>query len=74
MNCWRFGPTIFEACRSIDRSLRGEYEIPDAVLYSVQQQCVRFRIVPSDEPVLDMTGPGDIESVKSRLAHEEVSL
>ena len=28
MNCWRFGPSIFTACRAIRPSPRGEFEIP----------------------------------------------
>ena len=31
MNCWRFQPAIFDACRSIERSSRGEYELQDAI-------------------------------------------
>ena len=35
MNCWRFGPSIFRACRAIRPSPRGEFEIPDAVQYAI---------------------------------------
>ena len=35
MNCWRFGPSIFQACRAIRPSPRGEYEIPDAVQHAI---------------------------------------
>ena len=30
MNCWRFGPAIFEGCKAIELSARGELELPDA--------------------------------------------
>src|SRR5262245_58608257 len=31
VNCWRFPPAIFEACRRTRLSRRGELELPDAV-------------------------------------------
>ena len=45
MNCWRFGPAIFEACRSIRPSPRGELEITDAVQYATDRLGERFGIV-----------------------------
>lgn len=74
MNCWRFGPEIFTACQSIDKSPRGEYEIPDAVMYSIRELGARYQVVPSDQPVLDMSTRADIASVSSRLAGTEVDL
>ena len=74
MNCWRFGPEIFTACQSIDKSPRGEYEIPDAVMYSIRELGARYQVVPSDQPVLDMSTRADIASVSSRLEGTEVDL
>src|SRR5690606_2426858 len=49
MTCWRFGPTIFEACRRIPLSPRGEYELPDAVMLAMRDFGERFRVIPIDE-------------------------
>ena len=35
MNCWRLAPPIFEACRKIPLSPRGELELTDAVQYTI---------------------------------------
>ena len=43
MNCWRFGPSIFAACRAIRPSPRGEFEIPDAVQYAIGALGETFR-------------------------------
>ncbi len=72
MNCWRFGPTIFQACRSIPPSARGELEIPDAVQYAIDTLGEPFRVVKSRAPVLDMTCRGDIAAVAARLSGVEV--
>lgn len=74
MTCWRFGPAIFEACRSIDRSVRGEYEIPDAVMYAVESLGERFRVVPAHEPVLDLSRRADVEGVGGALRGIKVRL
>ena len=52
MNCWRFGPSIFSACRSIELSPRGELELPNAVRYAVRVMGERFRAIPVDAGVL----------------------
>ncbi len=74
MNCWRFGPSIFEACRSIKPSARGEYEIPDAVEYVMHVLGEPFAAVQVRAPVLDMTSRGDIASVAKILTGTKVSL
>ena len=45
MNCWRFGPSIFAACRAIRPSPRGEFEIPDAVQYAISTLGETFRAI-----------------------------
>ncbi|HPP51416.1 MAG TPA: nucleotidyltransferase family protein [Thermoguttaceae bacterium] len=68
MNCWRFRPTIFEACRRIGPSPRGEYEITDAVQYAMDHLGDRFHAVLVQAPVLDLTCRKDIRPVQERLA------
>jgi dTDP-glucose pyrophosphorylase len=74
MNCWRFGPSIFKACRAIKPSSRGEYEIPDAVHHVINVLGEPFAAVKICEPVLDMTCRGDIASVTAALAGTRVNL
>lgn len=68
MNCWRFGPAIFTACRSIEPSPRGEIELPNAVRYAVRSLGERFRTIAVDAPVLDLSRRSDIAEVERRLA------
>lgn len=74
MTCWKFGASIFGACRTVPRSARGEYELPEAVMWAVQSLGERFRIVPVDEPVLDLSCQEDIPSVEAHLRGREVML
>jgi dTDP-glucose pyrophosphorylase len=74
MNCWRFGPAIFEACRSITPSPRGELELPDAVEYSMRRLNQRYRVVRSDQPVLDLSSRSDIARVARQLEGSEIHL
>ncbi len=68
MNCWRFGPSIFTACRSIELSPRGELELPNAVRYAVRILGERFRAIPVDAGVLDLSRREDIAEVERRLS------
>ncbi|HEX6940977.1 MAG TPA: nucleotidyltransferase family protein [Longimicrobiales bacterium] len=74
MTLWRFGPAIFEACRRIAPSPRGELELPDAVAYAARVLGERFRVVPVDDAVLDLSCREDIPSVAERLAGIDVRL
>lgn len=74
MNCWRLGPNIFPACRSIPLSPRGELELPIAVRYSMTQLKERYHVVTSREGVLDLSSRGDIAEVASRLKGVKVNL
>ncbi len=67
MNCWRFGPSIFTACRSIAPSPRGEFELPSAVRYAVTALGETFHAVPVDAPVLDLSRRADISAVERHL-------
>ena len=74
MNCWLFTKEIFEACRRVPVSPRGELELPKAVELAIRQQGMCLRAVKVDEPVLDMSSRGDIASVAARLENVEVKL
>jgi dTDP-glucose pyrophosphorylase len=66
MNCWRFSPTIFEACRRVPLSPRGELELPMAVREAIRAG-VRFKVVRSREGVLDLSRRSDVAAVAERL-------
>lgn len=73
MNCWRFAPTIFPACRAIRPSVRGELELPDAVQWAIAHG-ETFTMLPCDEPVLDLSSRGDIAAIEERLGGMKVDL
>jgi glucose-1-phosphate thymidylyltransferase len=73
MNLWRFDARIFEACRDVPRSTRGEYELPEAVGLAVARG-VRFQVLPARGAVLDLTRRADIARVGAQLAGQEPRL
>jgi dTDP-glucose pyrophosphorylase len=73
MTCWRFGPDIFDACRSIRPSTRGELELPDAVRTSMATG-TRYEVVTVDAPVLDLSRREDIPAVTRSLHGRSVAL
>ncbi len=74
MNCWRFNSTIFEACRSISPSPRGELELPDAVMYTINKLNQKYAAPVVKGTILDMSGRADIASVTEKLAGSRVEL
>jgi len=74
MNLWRFSPAIFEACRRVPRSARGELELPQAVDLAIRELGLRFRTVRCDEGVLDLSTRADVAAVAERLRGVEVRL
>jgi glucose-1-phosphate thymidylyltransferase len=68
MNCWRFDDRIYEPCRRVPLSTRGEYELPQAVMLALERG-VRFRTIPSNGPVLDLSRRADAAEVSRRLSH-----
>ena len=73
MNCFLFGPSVFEACAAIERSPRGEYEIVDAVRHLVASG-ETVTVVPVADGVLDMSGRADVAAVTEALADRSVEL
>jgi len=73
MNCWRFPPAIFEACRTLAPSARGELEITDAVTALIARGH-RLEVLSSDAGVLDLSSRGDIPPVIESLRGVRVDL
>ena len=67
MNCWRFDARIFESCRDVPLSPRGELELPLAVGLAMVRG-VRFRTVPATGEVIDLSRRADVAQVSTRLA------
>jgi glucose-1-phosphate thymidylyltransferase len=70
MNVWRFDERIFDACRAVARSIRGEYELPEAVGLAAGRG-VRFKVVPASGPVLDLSRRSDVALVAARLSGQD---
>ncbi|HEX8027155.1 MAG TPA: nucleotidyltransferase family protein [Vicinamibacterales bacterium] len=70
MNLWRFDTAIFDACRDVPKSVRGEYELPEAVGLAASRG-VRFRTFRASGAVLDLSRRSDIGIVSERLAAVE---
>lgn len=68
MNLWLLPPTIFESCRAIEPSARGELEMQDAVLHGMRTFGERYRVLVRDEGVIDLSSRADIPRVHRRLA------
>lgn len=67
MNCWTVTPPLVEACRRVPRSVRGEFELPEAVALLLREGGT-VRAIPCAQPVLDLSQQGDIPGVAARLA------
>jgi glucose-1-phosphate thymidylyltransferase len=74
MNSWSLPPEIYQACRSIQRSARGELELPAAVQYARDQLNVPFRVLTFHDGVLDLSFRSDIAAVALFLAGIEPRL
>lgn len=70
MNLWRFSPAIFEACRAVPLSTRGEKELPQAVGFGIARLGLSFRTFPCPDGVIDLSTRDDVERVAARLAGE----
>jgi dTDP-glucose pyrophosphorylase len=74
MNCWRFDTRIFDACRRVGLSPRGELELPLTVQQAIDDGRFPVEAVLSEAGVLDLSGRADIAAVAQRLAGVEVRL
>ena len=73
MNCWLFDSRIFDVCRRVPLSPRGELELPRAVQMAIDTLEMKFTVVRMEAAVLDMTTRGDIATVQKRLEGKQVS-
>jgi glucose-1-phosphate thymidylyltransferase len=74
MNSWSLPPVIFDACRAIGPSARGELELPNAVQHAVDEWSVRFRVLPFNAGVIDLSTRADIETAARLLEGVAVRL
>ena len=72
MNLWRFGPEIFDACRAVLPSPRGELELPHAVALALHHG-MRLHAVRMHAGVLDLSRRGDVADVARRLADRDIA-
>lgn len=73
MNCWLFEPSIQDACRRIGPSVRGEYEVVDAVRLLIEEG-TRFEVIPVAAGVLDLSSRADVADVTAFLEADRVAL
>jgi len=66
MTCWRMPPAIHAACRRIAKSVRGEYELADAVSALIADG-ERIDVVVAQDGVLDLSRRGDVAAVEQAL-------
>ncbi len=74
MTLWAFDHRIFEACRRVAPSIRGELELPEAAMLGVRTLGVPLRVASCALPVLDLSSRADIAPVAERLRGIEVRL
>jgi glucose-1-phosphate thymidylyltransferase len=67
MNLWSFTPRIFEACRRVEPSVRGELELQDAVMIAAHALGEVFRVVHAHAGVLDLSRRADITTIADHL-------
>ena len=74
MNLWAFDAGIFEPSRTVPVSSRGEYELPVAVQHAIDHYGRKFRAVPMNASVLDLSSRADIAAVGESLNGVDVRL
>ena len=72
-NVWRCDARIFDACRDVPLSARGERELPQAVGLAASRG-VCFEVLPVRGEVLDLSSRADVAAVARRLEGAEVRL
>lgn len=73
MNVWRADARLFDACRDVPESTRGEKELPQAVGLAASRG-VCFEVIPVRGEVPDLSRRSDVAGVAARLQGREVRL
>jgi glucose-1-phosphate thymidylyltransferase len=73
MNLWRFDARIFDACRDVPLSSRGERELPHAVALSIERG-LPIAVFPVRGEVLDLSRREDVAAVGRALEGKRVNL
>ena len=66
MNCWTITPALVDACARVPRSVRGEFELPEAVALALRDG-VPVHAARMALPVLDLSHRTDIAGVVAKL-------
>jgi glucose-1-phosphate thymidylyltransferase len=74
MNSWSLPPEIYDACRRVRPSPRGELELQSAVQLAHDEMGLSFHALIHRDGVLDLSTRADIPAVAERLAGVEVRL
>lgn len=72
MSAFIFSPKIFEACKRIELSPRGEFELADAINFATTNLGERFKAIYSDEGVLDLSSREDLKSIVRMLKNFQI--
>lgn len=70
MNAWLFGSAIFNACRAIKPSERGELELTSAVQYAIDLLGEKFEAIPVKAAVLDLSSRADVSALSESLRNK----
>lgn len=71
MNAWRGDAQLLQACRDVEASPRGEYELPSAVRLAIRRGAI-VRAIPARGPVYDLSRQEDVPHVMALLGHRQV--
>ncbi len=74
MNLWALTTPLFDVCRQVQPSARGELELPNAVRLAVREMGMKIRVFPVTAGVLDLSSRGDVGPVADALRHITVRL
>lgn len=67
MNCWTVSPALVSVCQRVPLSIRGEYELPEAVALAIDEG-MYVHAEAMCASVLDLSQRSDIQAVAERLA------
>ena len=74
MNSWSLPPEIYDACRAVRTSHRGELVLPQAVQLALDTMCARFLALRFHDGVPDLSSRADIATMRDALRGVEPRL